>query len=145
MRLRKATLKDRPTFWADKLLWAAAAFLAAGLASHCARARDPVPTGVELEELGAGKLRITATAQAEAGTIQSGNVGSMQSTSCDAARILLAHELKKIVYKNTRQNFKEAPVQLIYAGEYCRRSGIYDPEGKFEPPVQREITQPPGR
>lgn len=132
-------MKKLPTLRAAKIL---AACLAVGLAvSFCARARDPVPTGVDLEDLGAGRLRITVTAQAEAGTIQSGNVGSMQSTSCDAARILLAHELKKVVYKNTRQNFKESPVQLIYAGEYCRRSGIYDPEGKFE--LRAPPTTPP--
>ena len=122
----------------------AALVLALALIAGCARTREPVPTGVETTPLGGGLIRIVATAQAEAGTIQSGNTGSMQSTSCDAARILLAHELKKPAYKNTRANFKESPVELVYAGEYCRRSGIYDPEGKFELPVPRE-TPAPGR
>lgn len=143
MHSKKAILKEHRMSWAADLRILAALILVL-FGSFCGRARDPVPTGVDLEELGAGRVRITATAQAEAGTIEAGNVGSMQATSCDAARLLLAHELKKSVYRNPRQNFKESPVQLIYAGEFCRRSGIYDPEGKFELPASRETT-PPGR
>lgn len=143
-KTRTSSLKlsqDAPGFVLALLVFVLA--LLAG--ASCGRARDPVPTGIVTEELGAGKWRITATAQAERGTIESGNPGSMQATSCDAARILLLQELKRPVYKNIRHNFKEGATELVYAGEYCRRIGIYDPEGKFELPVQREITQPPGR
>lgn len=101
-------------------------------AAACGPVKEPVPTGVTQQDLGGGKFRITATARAEEGTIRSGNPGAMQSTSCDAAKILLTAELKKPGFKNVRQNFRETGVELIYAGEYCRRTGLYDPEGKFE-------------
>lgn len=102
--------------------------------ANCGPARDPIPTGITTAEMGAGQIRVTATGRAEQGTIDRANGAMMRTTSCDAARLLLKNELKSTAYKNPSRNFKESSeVHLIYNGEYCRLSGIYDPAGKFEP------------
>ena len=93
----------------------------------CGPVREEPPQGVTSLALGGGKYRITSTGQASMRSIEAGHSDTMRVTSCEAARIMLHEELRKPAYKKGKRAFKEEEMELLLSGEFCRRTGIYDP------------------
>lgn len=106
----------------------------AALASlpSCGPVREEPPQGVTSVALGGGKFRITSIGQASMGSIEARQSDIMRITSCDAARIMLHEELRKPAYKKGKRAFKEDEMELLLAGEFCKRTGVYDPEANPE-------------
>ncbi|MBI3395086.1 MAG: hypothetical protein HY042_04560 [Spirochaetia bacterium] len=80
-------------------------------------ARQSYPTGVERREIPGGVL-ITATGRASANAIEKNSGAMMTTTSREAARLLLEHELGKSEYKGGTITQKGA--EFLADGEYCR-------------------------
>lgn len=89
---------------------------------------EPLPTGVEREELPDGNIKIVATARASRNAMEKGLAAMKRTTSREGAELLLKDELRSERYENAN-NFVRTDTVFIRGGEYCRIEGIYYPGG----------------
>ena len=117
--LRLNPITGRPR-WSSKLRGTAgiALIFAISVAGCVQSVREPVPTGVEVQPQPDGRTMYLATARASAKAIEFGSVSLKQTTSCDAARMLMENEFQD--RQIPRPNFSKAEFFLIYDAEYCR-------------------------
>lgn len=103
---------------------------------------ERLPTGVERSDGPDGSIRLIATAMASQKAIDADKVTMMQTTSREAARLLLLVELKKPEYEKIREGFETGEVEFIERGLYCRMISVYTPPKPVSPPHPRPAAEP---
>ncbi|MBW7859059.1 MAG: hypothetical protein H3C43_12385 [Leptonema sp. (in: Bacteria)] len=85
-----------------------------------------LPTGVERFDSPDRKtIQLVATGMASKHAIDKDSTAMMQSTSCEAARLLLKAELEKTEYLQIKNDFDTPETSIIDRGMYCRLSTKY--------------------
>ncbi|MCB1318918.1 MAG: hypothetical protein KDK34_01630 [Leptospiraceae bacterium] len=78
---------------------------------------------------GRGTIQLIATGQASERAIELNSPSMKQSTSCQAAKDLLRKRLGTARIEDLRTKYIHTGVELLYANEYCRISGLYNEGG----------------
>jgi hypothetical protein len=93
----------------------------------CTTTKERIQTGVEIFRYNDGKIVLIATGKASQYSINKNNSSMMQTTSREAANLLLENELQKSEYKNLKNKFKITYIEFINNGEYCKITAEYNP------------------
>ncbi len=101
-----------------------------------------VPTGVERFDGADGSIRLVATGMASARAIEQDDAAMLQTTSREAARLLLLAELEKPVYSKLKGLFEMQDAEFIDRGRYCRLTTMYVPAKKIAPQGSRNQNSP---
>ncbi len=86
---------------------------------------ETLPTGIETIQNPDGSIIIISTARASNYSIKQNSHVMMETTSKEAAQLLLKSELQKEEYKN--KQFKISRIEFYNNGEYCKITAIYNP------------------
>lgn len=85
-----------------------------------------LPTGVErIDSVEKKTIQLVATGMASKNAIDKDSTAMMQTTSCEAARLLLNAELEKPEYSKIRDKFDTPQTLIIDRGLYCRLFTTY--------------------
>ena len=84
-----------------------------------------IPTGVEKRTLDNGNLELIVTGKASNLAIDKDSVAMKQTTSREAARLLLEVELQSGNYPGHKERFEIQSVEFLYDFEYCIIKGTY--------------------
>ncbi|MBR30491.1 MAG: hypothetical protein CMN77_04210 [Spirochaetaceae bacterium] len=87
--------------------------------------RPEIPTGVERRVLTDGSLELVVTGQASKLALAKDSVAMKQTTSREAARLLLEAELQSGNYPGHKERFEIQSVEFLYDFEYCIIKGKY--------------------
>ena len=87
--------------------------------------RPEIPTGVERRVLSDGSLELVVTGQASKLALEKDSVAMKQTTSREAARLLLEVELQSGNYPGHKERFEIQSVEFLYDFEYCIIKGKY--------------------
>ncbi|MDH5657041.1 MAG: hypothetical protein OEZ34_14095 [Spirochaetia bacterium] len=85
--------------------------------------KEPVRSGVKIIKQETGPTLFIATARASKASLQKSRRAMMQTTSCDAAKLLLKKELKHSGMSFNQITITEA--ELLEKGEFCRITAEY--------------------
>lgn len=94
--------------------------------TQCKRFFQPeIPTGIERRLLADGNLEIISTGKASKNAIEKDSVAMKQTTSREAARLILEAELQNGNYPGHKERFEIQSVEFLYDFEYCIIKGKY--------------------
>ena len=87
--------------------------------------RPEIPTGIERHVLENGNMELIVTGRASKNAIDKDSTAMKQTTSREAARLLLEAELQSGSYPDHKERFEIQSVEFLYDFEYCRMKGTY--------------------
>ncbi len=88
---------------------------------------ERIPTGVQRLDAPDGTIRLVATAMASANSIEKDSTAMMQTTSREAARLMLVAELDRPQYARIKDRFEMNEAEFLDRGRYCRMIAVYRP------------------
>ncbi|MCB1165598.1 MAG: hypothetical protein KDK33_05575 [Leptospiraceae bacterium] len=86
---------------------------------------EPLPTGVQTRILDDGSIELIVTGRASSNAIDKDSTAMKQTTSREAARLLLEAELQSGRYPDHGKRFTVSTVEFEREFEYCIMKGIY--------------------
>ncbi len=96
------------------------------LFGFCITINKKVITGIKKIESN-GHIILISTAKASNNALEKNIRVMKETTSKEAAEILLKYELQKEEYQSIREKFKIESIKYINDGEYCTITATYNP------------------
>lgn len=91
----------------------------------CKTYNERIFTGIETTYNPDGSIILISTAKASEYSIEKNSKVMMETTSREAAQLLLKYELQKEEYKN--KQFKISNIEFLDDGKYCKITAVSNP------------------